>query len=155
MGVMNAGLNHARSMVDQAGARYFANKKAYNDYLWENSFDENGNPIREVSGWELDNGDAIALPYDKNHLTPEGGAISYNDGLPLFGKPGKLAVGFKGQEYAIDTHTHTHPLSHRGFYGGGDIKMVNFVNKGIHILWNRELYWFKSKSNYINYGSWR
>src|SRR5690606_19771925 len=34
--------------------------------------------------------------------------------LPLYGRPGRIAVGFKGQKYAIDTHTHTHPLSHWG-----------------------------------------
>ena len=163
MGVMNAGLNHARSMVDQAGARYFANKKAYNDYLWESSFDENGNPIREVSGWELENGDAIALPYDKNYIADDGTFVSYNDGLPVRGKPGNLNVEFKGSRYRVGTHTHTHPQSYglypKGYSGGPDASMIRLVGKPIHILHRANLYRVGLRSNgtfwNTNLGPWK
>ncbi|MGB3852103.1 MAG: DUF6443 domain-containing protein [Tunicatimonas sp.] len=145
LGVMNAGLNHARANISAAGARYFANKKAFYDYLQKNSFDKNGNPIREVSGWELENGDAIALPYDKNYVTKGGTYVSRNDALNVV--PGKFNtkwVQFKGTGYQIHTHAHTHPQSYglypQGYQGGPDAAMIRFVNNPIRILHNSNLY---------------
>lgn len=133
VGLMNAGLNHAGSNVDAAGARYFANKKAFYDHLWKNSFDADGNPIREASGWELENGNAIALPFDKNHVAKDGTYVSFNDALDVV--PGKFQtkwVQFKGNKYQINTHAHTHPQSYGlyppGFRGGPDAAMIRFVN---------------------------
>ena len=48
IGIMNAGFNHLQSMVNEAGARYIANKKAAYDYMWGNSFSD-GTPKRKVS----------------------------------------------------------------------------------------------------------
>jgi hypothetical protein len=152
-GLMNAGLNHAKANIDAAGARYFANKKAFYDHLWKNSFDENGNPIREVSGWELENGDAIALPYDKNSVSR-----SYNDALPVRGKAGNLNVEFKGNRYQVGTHAHTHPTVYDRFYfGESDIKLYNLVNRPIHILYRGNLYNAGMNGNrpwFSNLGPW-
>jgi hypothetical protein len=152
-GLMNAGLNHAKANIDAAGARYFANKKAFYDHLWKNSFDENGNPIREVSGWELENGDAIALPYDKNSVSR-----SYNDALPVRGKAGNLNVEFKGNRYQVGTHAHTHPTVYDRFYfGESDIKLYNLVTRPIHILYRGNLYNAGMHGNrpwFSNLGPW-
>ena len=163
MGGIIAGANHLvhrdpyrriKRIARKSGAKYFTDKKEFYDYLWENSFNENGEAIREVSGWELKNGHAIALPYDKNHFTPEGGAVSYNDALPVDGKVGNRLLKFEGKAFNIDTHAHTHPMSHRGFHKG-DIPMVKFVGRPIHILWNKQLYAFRNPSDWVNLGPWK
>ncbi|REG90716.1 type I restriction endonuclease [Algoriphagus antarcticus] len=163
-GLINAGLNHAKSKIDASGARYFANKKAFYDYLWKNSFDANGNSIRELSGWELENGNAIALPYDKNYIAKDGTYVSFNDALDVV--PGEFRtrwVQFKGQKYQINTHAHTHPQSYGlippGYKGGPDALMIKFVNNPIKILHNANLFRVGLGSDgafsYQNMGRWK
>ena len=168
MGGIIAGANHLvhrdpyrriKRAIRKSGGRYFSSKKKYYDYLWENSFDENGNPIREVSGWELENGDAIALPYDKNY-TDEGGTFrSVNDHLLIRKIKGKLAVQFKRSKYYIDTHTHTHPQSYGLNPSQADAVLINRINRPIHILHRANLYRVGLRSNgtfwHNNLGSWR
>ncbi len=159
IGVMNAGLNHIQSMVGEAGARYFANKKAAYDYMWDNSFSD-GDPLREVSAWELENGDAIVLPYDKNGL-------HYSDNSALSvskaNSQGGRMVKFNGKAYAISTHVHTHPSIHSdggiGLSGmSGDAAMYNFLKRPIHVLYNKSLYsaTYSAKGRWYwkNLGSW-
>ena len=167
-----AGANHLvhrdpyrriKRAIRKSGGRYFSNKKKYYDYLWENSFDENGNPIREVSGWELENGDAIALPYDKNYTAKNGAFRSVNDHLTVGKIKGKLAVQFKRSKYYIDTHTHTHPQSYglypAGYKGGPDAVLINRINRPIHILHRANLYRVGLRSNgkfwSTNLGPWK
>ena len=112
--------------------------------MWNNSFDGDGNPIREVSGWELENGGVIVLPYDKNYIAKDGTYISFNDGLPIGLIKGKPAVAFKGSKYFINTHIHTHPQSYglypSGYSGGPDAALIRQLGRPIHILHKLNLY---------------
>jgi hypothetical protein len=72
--------------------------------MWDNTNNALGEPLREVSGWELENGDVIVLPYNKNTSKE-----SYNDALKLLseGNQKYAYVVFKGKTYKIATHVHT------------------------------------------------
>jgi RHS repeat-associated protein len=158
IGVMNAGLNHLQAMVGEAGARYYANKKAGYSDMWNNSF-ENGIPTREVSAWELENGDLIMLPYDKNGLD-----YSDNRALKVLStKSGKKYVSFNGKTYAIKTHAHTHPRAANGIGllnnpKSADVRMFNFMGKKpIHILYNHKVYsamYWGGEWNWKTIGRW-
>jgi RHS repeat-associated protein len=154
IGVMNAGLNHLESMVGEAGARYYANKKAGYKDMWDNSFVD-GKPYREVSAWELENGDMIMLPYNKNKID-----ISYNKALKTtIGKTtGNRYVYFNGKRYEISTHAHTHPQmvttqqimkgSNPIGIGPSDLKLQQRIGRPIHILYNRAIYSFPGTYNH-------
>jgi hypothetical protein len=144
---------------EESHAKYFANKKEGYDYMWDNSF-EDGNPIREVSGWELEEGGIIVLPFGENII-----GMSDNTGLTL-SKPdayGRRSVEFDGKWHKISTHVHTHPkIDTRGLIGlskvDGDAGMYKFLNRPIHILYNKNLYsaTYSSKNRwyYKNLGAW-
>ncbi len=147
VGVMNAGLNHLQSVVGEAGARYYANKKAGYGDMWNNSFVD-GKATREVSAWELENGDTIMLPYDKNDLT-----TSYNDALKVVKIDGKRYVQFNGKTYALATHAHTHPSmagpnAHPIGLSQADLNMQKFIGRPINILYNKGIYSVNGTYNY-------
>jgi hypothetical protein len=156
IGVMGAGLNHLQSVVDDAGRRYFANKKAAYKYMWDNSF-ENGSPKREVSGWELENGNIVVEPYGDNTVTK-----STNSLLEMKGGKG-LYSEYNGKIYKIKTNIHTHPsMDPTGGIGlyktsASDIRMYQTINKPLTILYNRTAYsaWFtKGRWGWSNKGTW-
>ena len=104
------------------------------------------------------------MPYDKNGITSDGGAISYNDALNIVaGKFKTKWVQFKGMKYQVNTHAHTHPLSYGmyppGYKGGPDAAMIRFVNNPIKILHKANLYRVGLGKNggfsYQNLGPWR
>ncbi len=147
VGVMNAGLNHLQSVVGEAGARYYANKKARYGDMWDNSFVD-GKATREVSAWELENGDMIMLPYDKNDLT-----TSYNDALKVDKIEGKRYVQFNGKNYALATHSHTHPSmagpnAHPIGLSQADLNMQKWIGRPINILYNKGIYSVNGSYNY-------
>jgi hypothetical protein len=158
VGIMNAGLNHAKANIDAAGAEYFANKKAFYDHLWKKSFDKDGKPVREVNGWELENGDAIALDYSENTIN-----ISKWNSLK-FGKMkgGGVGVEFKGVKYKVVTSAHTHPRN--DFTSDGKLYAPNLSPsdklhidatglKTIHVLYNKNI-WLLGSGNRKNLGAW-
>lgn len=158
IGLMNAGLNHARTSIDAAGARYFANKKAFYDHLWKNSFDADGNPIREVSGWELENGDGIALDYSENTISKS----KWNSLKTGKLKSGGIGVEFNRRIYRAITSAHTHPRN--DFAPDGSLFVPRLSQsdkihidvtgfKTIHILYDRRL-WLTGSGNIKNLGSW-
>lgn len=147
VGVMNAGLNHLQSVVGEAGARYYANKKAGYGDMWNNSFVD-GKATREVFAWELENGDMIMLPYDKNGLT-----TSYNDALKVVKIDGERYVQFNGKNYALATHAHTHPSmagpnAHPIGLSQADLNMQKFIGRPINILYNKGIYSVNGTYNY-------
>ena len=168
MGGIIAGVNHLahrdpyrriKRIARKSGAKYFTDKKEFYDYLWENSFNENGEAIREVSGWELENGDAIALPYDKNTLDhSEWGALKTGTL-----KRGGIGVQFKDRIYKLKTSTHTHPQNRYSSDGrlyapklstADKIHISNTRFKTINVLYNRNLYQLGSGFR-KKLGSWR
>jgi len=111
-------------------ATYFTDPKQAYDYMWTNSFDKDGNPIRETSAWILKNGHIIVLPYSHNTLTK-----SYNCALRVRSKNGIYdRVNFNGRWYKISSHAHTHPsqidFAPSGSPGDprGDYKMYDRLN---------------------------
>jgi len=157
--------NHMRHTEKDQGMLYKNKNKGY-AAMWEKSF-ENGEPVREVSGWEL----------EKCDLLPDGGLImlplgnerheSDNSAYPVFRNGGKLFVRFGGVDFEIVTHVHTHPDMvtnpnyHPIGYGKSDANMLNFVGKPINILYNRHIYsvdgtYNKTKNqwNYKDLGTW-
>ena len=147
IGLMTAGLNHLQSVTGTAGSKYYSNKKAGYRDMWKNSF-VNGKPAREVSAWELENGDLIMLPYDKNNRT-----TSCNDALTVGRIKGKLHVQFNGEYYPIKTHVHTHPTqasptAHPIGLSTQDLRMQRTVGNPIHILYNKAIYSIDGTYNY-------
>jgi hypothetical protein len=124
---------------EDTGAKYFANKKEGYDYMWDNSF-EDGEPIREVSGWELEEGGMIVLPFDKNRIDE-----SRNDALKVIKIRGKRYVQFDGKNYAVATHVHTHPMvagpaAHPIGLSEADLRLQRQLGSPIHILYDKKVY---------------
>jgi hypothetical protein len=149
IGVMNAGLNHLQQYTTTQGARYFASKREHINYMWDNTNNALGEPLREVSGWELENGDVIVLPYNKNTSKE-----SYNDALKLLseGDQKYAYVVFKGKTYKIATHVHTHPGTGTPTnpiqLSSSDLNMIENVKAPINIIQNKRVYSVDGTYNY-------
>ncbi len=141
---------HGVSVDMSTGSLMFDNSTIGYDYMWRNSFyNENGKfgPAREVSGWELQNGGTVVMPYYRNTLK-----MSHNDYQKIRGNGAGLEVQFSGVFYPVKTHLHTH-----ADYHGGDIGMSGrheppearygdyllYRNTGLpylHVLYNGKIY---------------
>ena len=67
-GTMVGMLNHMGVEKQKRIAyRFMVRREAY-DYMYKNSFDANGNPIREVGAWNISDGTVVVLPFDNNGL---------------------------------------------------------------------------------------
>ncbi|MGI6073564.1 MAG: RHS repeat-associated core domain-containing protein [Fermentimonas sp.] len=143
VGVMNSGLNHLQQSITYAGERYFANKKAAYKYMWDNTIKKD----RELSGWELENGGIIVLPFDENTDN-----VSHNGSLQKSLKTGKYYKSFNCKRYEISTHVHTHPGSGPSDnpiqFSKSDLKMIQKLNTSIHIIQNKRIYSFDGTYNY-------
>lgn len=133
--------------------------------MWWKSFQE-GKPIREVSGWELQNGGTIVMPYHKNEI-----GVSHNNFLSHKRTGGRLDVKFGNQWYAVSTHVHTHPQIYRSPVpfdpglslpmpgrSGSDLNMFRFLNyTPIHVLYNRRVFvadFYMGRWNIVNHFIW-
>lgn len=102
--------------------------------MWDNTNNAIGEPWREVSAWELENGDVIVLPFNKNDKN-----TSHNNALKIKSDGSKKYgyVIFRGKAYKIATHVHTHPGT--GPFGNplqlsqADLDMIKNVQAPIHI----------------------
>gem|GEM_PF-4643029 len=143
-------------------ATYFDNANDAYAFMWALSFD-NGVPAREVSGWKLTNGGVIVLPSHKNTLTK-----SYNNALPIKNNPyGKKDVIYNNKRYRIDQHVHTHPQmstpnTHPIGLSEDDLKMKEYLQRNILILYNERIYesngkynWKKEEYEYKDNGTWK
>lgn len=117
--------------------------------MWDNTNNALGEPLREVSGWELENGDVIVLPYNKNTSKE-----SYNDALKLLseGDQKYAYVVFKGKTYKIATHVHTHPgtctPTNPIQLSSSDLNMIENVKAPINIIQNKRVYSVDGTYNY-------
>lgn len=117
--------------------------------MWDNTNNALGEPLREVSGWELENGDVIVLPYNKNTSKE-----SYNDALKLLseGDQKYAYVVFKGKTYKIATHVHTHPGTGTPTnpiqLSSSDLNMIENVKAPINIIQNKRVYSVDGTYNY-------
>ena len=145
IGLMNAGLNHVQSSIGEAGARYFANRKAAYRYMWRESF-AYGIPIKENSGWELENNAVIVLPNNENTRR-----ASKNDFLPAGpSDDGNYYVRFKKTTYKVYSHVHTHPNSGGLGLSEADATMNLKIGKPLHIIYERNVYYVKYNGSVIN-----
>ncbi len=117
----------------------------YNDvnqgrmFMWDESF-TNGEPYREVCGWNTPEGLIVMNPMF-NRLNE-----SRWDWLPI----NVNSVRFNGNEYWINHYEHTHP-----FYNFGDIGVsasdAEMAKKyGCLILWNDNVWEVKTNGSYRN-----
>lgn len=117
--------------------------------MWDNTNNALGEPLREVSGWELENGDVIVLPYNKNTSKE-----SYNDALKLLseGNQKYAYVVFKGKTYKIATHVRTHPGTGTPTnpiqISSSDLNMIENVKAPINIIQNKRVYSVDGTYNY-------
>jgi RHS repeat-associated protein len=142
----------------------FENRTAAYDYMWENSFSESGAPIREVSGWELEDGNTIVMPHSQNGID-----YSVNNYLKVKRINNALKVKFANHWYPILTHVHTHPrvFLSPDFYNpglsiprkdkmGSDLDMNKIMGRSIHVLYNHQVIeaHFMGNWNILNHWSW-
>ncbi len=142
---------------DQTGSIYFDNRSAAYDYMWDNSF-QNGQPIREVSGWDLQKGATIVMPFNNNGI-----GYSHNDYLGFRRTNNGIDVKFGNSWYTISSHVHTHPQMYLypspydpGF-SEADIRMNSFTGAPINVLYNRMGFrgdFFLGRWNILNYWTW-
>lgn len=113
--------------------------------MWENSF-KDGQPYKELSGWELEDGGTLVLPHDKNTVDK-----SYNNALKIVRKQDELYAKYKGAYHKIKTHVHTHPTITPNNPIGlsiSDLSLIKIVGKPIHILYDSKLYSIDGSYNY-------
>jgi len=153
IGIMNASLNHLQSVIDEYGNQLFPNKKAAYDYMWKNSFLENGKVKSEVSCWDIKDGGYIVLRSDKN-----GEAQCDNSSLPVYYKKNMgWVVKFNGKEYFLGSYSHTHPSKILAAknppigLGASDIQFHKWFKYPMHILhYNNTIWEFNGKSTVGN-----
>lgn len=149
---------------DKSGSVYFQNRTAAYDYMWEKSF-HNGKPVREVSGWDLQNGGTIVMPFHNNKLKN-----SQNDHLPYRRVNGNISVKFGNNWYPVSTHVHSHPQIYRSpapydpglsvpqrGVQGSDLDMNIFINSPIRVLYNRQVFeadFYNGQWNILNHWTW-
>ncbi len=143
------GLSRSQFYTTTQGARYFSSKRGAYNYMWDNTNNAKGDPWREVSGWELENGDVIVLPFNKNDKYS-----SYNDALTVKSDGSKMYgyVIFNGKTYKIATHVHTHPgtgpSNNPLQISTSDLRMIQKVQGPIHIIQNKTVYSVDGSYNY-------
>ena len=133
------------------GSILFENRTAAYDYMWEKSFSAGGKPIREVSGWVLNDGRVITLPYAENRAKR-----SKNDWLKLKRINDKMHVEFNDKWHPIYTHIHTHPSYY--YFGdpglskgpNSDEDMFRRINVPIQVIYNGAIF----EADYY-YNNWR
>ncbi len=132
-----SGSSYFGAFIDRkSGSIYFEDRTAAYDYMWMNSF-SNGKPIREVSGWELQNGGTIVMPYHENTLR-----MSKNKWQPVE----KNHVKFNSTWYPIYTHVHTHPsfylFGNPGLSTGAlsDEHMFYRLSVPLHVIYNGHIF---------------
>jgi hypothetical protein len=150
-GAMVGMFNH---MGEKRIAKHFANRNAAYEYMYKNSIDENGNPIREVAGWVIKDGGVVVLPFDRN-----GKDYCDPNSLPIYKtKTGRLYLQFNGKRHFIETFIHTHPINWKNpnnpiGLSPGDIKLATDVLKRpILILYapDKMIYSIDGSYNYDN-----
>ena len=137
--------------------RFFSELKDAYKFMWNISFDNNGNPEVETSAWLIKNGNrlgVIVLPNNRNGLR-----YSYNDFLAVRTRNGLRQVkfeGFGGAWYDILGHIHTHPSFDNGVIGvsEGDREMIRYIGRPIQILWNNRVWEINRNGNVFDLGGW-
>ncbi|MBW6496807.1 MAG: hypothetical protein K0B09_00325 [Bacteroidales bacterium] len=137
--------------------RFFSELRDAYKFMWNISFDNNGNPKVETSAWLIKNGNrlgVIVLPNNRNGLR-----YSYNDFLAVRTRNGLRQVrfeGFGGAWYDILGHIHTHPSFDNGVIGvsEGDREMIRYIGRTIQILWNNRVWEINRNGNVLDLGGW-
>ena len=132
---------------------FFIDGAAALEFMYENSFDENMNPYKEISAWVVDEG-IIVQPWNANkEATSENYYFQFNDGNYYY--------EFQDNMYLIHAEIHTHPN-----YNNGDIGVsledLNLNNKiPVYIIYNSSLYNVGNptirldQTRNINYYNWK
>ena len=96
----------------QQGPRFFTNEGDAYKYMWNGSFDAEGNVQQEVAAFLTSNG-VLVLPTEgqrtNGQYAKNGPRISYNDFLPLSRSNGNLFVTFDDTRHQVLGQVHTHP----------------------------------------------
>ncbi len=130
--------------------------------MWSNSF-SNGRPIREVSGWELQNGGTIVMPFHRNGLH-----FSYNDYLEDHGNGANFHVKINDRWYHVSSHIHTHPSYNNGRIGltgssydpAGDYGLLMYTGLPyMDVIYNNKIHrvsynYYKNIWNVLKIWSW-
>lgn len=132
---------HGVNVDMRTGSLMFDDSSIGYDYMWNKSFN-NGNgrfgPAREVSGFALQSGKTIVMPYHNN-------TVSQSDNSYLKLQGGFRQVKFNNQWHPVLTHIHTHPqfapakdnpigLSRR------DLRLQQTIGRPIFIIYDRAIY---------------
>jgi RHS repeat-associated protein len=109
---------------------FFIDGAAALDFMYENSFDENMNPYKEISAWVVDGGIIVQPWYDnkerESRNTPNLSNSKYYE--------------FQGEMYFIEAQIHTHPNYDNGYIGvsSDDLRLNDKVP--VYIIYNSSLY---------------
>ncbi len=133
--------------MDSEGNIYFDNLEDAYDYLWANSFDENGEPVTEMGGWILKEGRGVIIPHQPCN------ELHKTELLRFEIKAGGFAAKFNGKFYKISSQIHTHPTYMEGNksrgYSDEDDLVRKTLSKGVMtILYNSKAYIFNGAYNH-------
>jgi len=139
-------------------AKLFYDKDMAYEYMWKNSFYENGSPKVEIAAWILKDGKVLVLPYYLNKMTS-----SYTS------LPGKfdfrrksMTITINNIKYYVNTTVHTHPVNLHSKSGNigvsdKDINHIASINRPIYILYNENIYLVHLKNRWApeSIGTWK
>ncbi len=131
---------------------FFIDGAAALDFMYENSFDENMNPYKEISVWVANEG-IIVQPWYNNTATESNNSFTkIND--DYFYK-------FDGHMYEIEAQVHTHLNYNNGDIGVSKEDMGLDTIIPVYIIYNSSLYKVGNPAiridqiRNINYSNWR
>ena len=129
--MITSGLNHAvNHLANDDKNKFYRNEREAYQMADKLSHDENGNFVREVSGWKTSKGYIILDPSENDRY------ISYNNQLPVAKVNGVLSVKYNGAWQKIEGHFHTHPSDVHYFGVGGDPIGVSFSDLSLYSKYN-------------------
>ncbi len=140
---------HGVSVDMRSGSLMFDDKSTAYDYMWNKSFNnEFGNfgPVREVSGFQLQSGKVMVMPYYANKINK-----AFNNYQETRGN--WQEVKFNNQWHLISTHIHTHPRlaaqkDNPIGLSGDDLDVQRGFGKPILIIYDRAIYSIDGTYNY-------
>lgn len=148
----------AKNDPEAKRAKLFPDKDTAYDYMWDNSFYENGTAKVELFAWILTDGKVLVLPYDENQRSR---SVMHKSGKYTFSRR-SMTLKINDIKYKVNTTVHTHPVdlnSSTGSIGvsGHDKQMISYLKRPIYILYNECIY-FVHLSNWnkpTNIGTWK
>ena len=125
--------------VQTSGGRLFENEGDAYRFMWNSSFDADGNVSNEVAAFLTTEG-VLVLPTEGRRTNGEyarnSPRTSYNDFLPLGRKGGNLYVTFDGNRIQVLGQVHTHPNTQPfgNYEVAPDLGIQNFLRVPINIM---------------------